>query len=292
MKLQIKATFYESQKAQIVARGEEIGSIYTFEMAHKYAALFPKLRGDYSVSSEMINLAGHAIKVAEYRNEAGKWINNYWLDDAIESAIAGGTLKEGASCDPVMQKIEKLLDAKDVARHAEQQKAKEDAARKERERPAREAQEAQEAEERRITNEARDTEEAERKAAKQAANETAKAEKLAWIEAHGSERLQKGIAAGYHCQKIYVGERGKTDLGSDYELDYDAEVERKDRSCPTLEALNEAERLTETGIAAKVVWLPNGTATEKDCYEYDCDMQQPCEAVEAILLRYYFYRTF
>lgn len=292
MKLQIKATFYESQKAQIVARGEEIGSIYTFEMAHKYTALFPRLQGDYHVTSEMIDLRGHAIKVAEYRNEAGKHISNYWLDDAISAAIADGSLKDGASCEPIMQKIEKLLDMKDAAKQAERQKAEEDAARKERERPAKEAKEAKEAEERRIAKEASAIEDAKRKTAQKAEIETAKAEKLAWIEAHGSERLQKGFAAGYHCQKIYTSERGIADLGSDYELDYDEDVERRDRSCPSLEALNEAERLTEIGITAKVVWLPNGTATEKDCYDYGCDMQQPCEAVEAILLGNYFYRTF
>ncbi len=288
MKLSIKATFSESQKAQIVARGDQIGSIYTFEMTAKYAAVFPKLDGDYHVSDEGINMAGHAIKVNEYRNEAGKWIGNFMLDYAFPIWIAKGTLKDGASCDPVMQKIEKLLDAKEAANQATQEKAEEDAARQERERPAREAQEARDAEEKRIARETRDAEEAERKAARQAEIETAKAEKLAWIEAQGSERLQKGIAAGYHCQKIYTTERGKIELGSDYILDYDGKIATKDRSCPSLEALNEAERLTGAGITARVKWLPNGTETADEDGYWDCE-PSGCEAVEAKLLGLRFY---
>lgn len=282
MKLQTQVALSESQKAQIVARGEELTDEYTFDMSRKYAAVFSRLHGyttSYSVSNDLIQInaidelyAGESFSEKEY------------ISDIFKSALASGTLKDTGSCDAIMQKILQILDMQKVAR--EEVKAK-----IERERPAREAKEAREAEEKRIAKEARDAKEAERESTENAEREAAKAGKLAWIEAHGSERLQKGIAAGYHCQKIYVGERGNTDLGSGYTLDYDSDIETKARSCPSLEALNEAERLTEAGIKAKVVWLPHGTElADEDDY---CDSEPSgCEAVEATILGNWFYKTF
>lgn len=284
MKLSIRVALTESQKAQIVARGEEITDKYIFEMSQKYAAVFPHLRGNYTVSDESIHIVD--LNRLIIYNQHGTW--DYSVEKDFLSVIADGTLQAGASCDRIMQKISDLVAAKDAEQEERTKKAEEAALKEERERPEREAREAREAEEKRI---AQDAEKAEREATQRAESEAARAEKLAWIEAHGSERLQKGIAAGYHCQKIYVTERGNADLGSGYELDYNAKIERKDRSCPTLEALNEAERLTETGIKAKVVWLPRGTETEDEDGYYDCEWTS-CEAVEAILLKNYFYKTF
>lgn len=288
MKLQTIAALSESQKAQIVARGEELIGHYTFEMSRKYADVFSHLQqGDFRVSDDCIDI-GNANKIGEYRDIEGHWVNYHYLYTDIAEGIADGTLRDGGCCDAIMQKIVDLLTARDEARQAEKRKAAVEAARKVREAPLREWREANQ----KKINEQKRIEDDERKAATKIAAEKVAAERLVWIEQHGSERLQKGVAQGYRCNKIYVAERGSAELGSGYVLDYAETIKTKDRSCPSLEALNEVERLEQAGIAAKVKWLPNGVYTEEDCYEHGCDMQQSCEAVEVILLGTYFYQEF
>jgi len=110
------------------------------------------------------------------------------------------------------------------------------------------------------------------------------ASQLAWINEHGSERLKMSYDKGYKCKKLYLLERLKHDVGN-YVLDYDAKIERKNRSCPSMEALLEVERIEKMeGITeAKVVWLPNGTAIE--------DYDDACEGIEAKFFGYWIYST-
>jgi len=293
MKLRIEATFSESQKAQIVARGDEIGSIYTFEMLRKYATVFSATSAHskaFRVSNDEIEvvLLGE-LRIQEYRDAEGRWIGTHHIKPDFCNAIADGTLQDAASCDPIMQKIAKLLDAKEAARQAAIEKAERNAEQAERERPERETREALEAEQKRIAKEARDAEKAEREAIEKAERDHAKAEKLDWIEAHGSEQLRKGTAAGYNCQKQYIIERVARDLGAEYLLDHSEAIKTKDRSCPSLEALEEVERAAEiAGYTAKVVWLPNGFRDE-DLEAY-MGYDEPCEAVEARFQGYYLYQ--
>lgn len=295
MKLSMNVALSEAQKAQIIARGEDIGKDYTFEMTRKYAAIFSRIRGysGYATSDDEIAISNiEELRVPQYSEIGGGWHDTFHIYSYFYAAIAAGTLQDGANCDPIMQAIEKQLDAHDAAKQAEREqderkKAERKAEKAEREKPENIEKAERIAEEKRIAKEVEDAKEAERKAAKQAEIKTAKAEKLAWIEVSGSERLRKGIAAGYHCQKIYVAERGNSELGDAYRLDYASDIATKDRSCPTLEALAEAERLTTEGIKAKVVWLPDGFSDEPDDYH---EGYEPCEAVEVILLGNYFYR--
>lgn len=107
---------------------------------------------------------------------------------------------------------------------------------------------------------------------------------LAWIKEHGSDRLKKSFEKNYKCKKLYLLERLKHDVGN-YVLDYDAKIERKDRSCPSMEALLEVERIEKIeGITeAKVVWLPYGTAIE--------DYNDASEGIEAKFFGYWIYST-
>lgn len=112
-----------------------------------------------------------------------------------------------------------------------------------------------------------------------------KAEKIEWASQYGSDRLKKGFEQGYTCNKLYLYERMKHDIGDNAILDYDGKIERKNRSCPSMEGLLEAERITKIkGITdVQIVWLPNGTEIE--------DYGEPCEAVEAKFHGYFVYIT-
>lgn len=287
MKLQTKVTLSESQKAQIVARGEVLQTVYTFEMTAKYAATFSRLHDSYYVAYAVENDHIEIRNLEKLLVQSG----GHHISNDFSDAVASGKLTDGSNCDILMQEIEKLLDDRDTATQAakaeEEAQAKKDATREESEQGKRAAEAAEHDRQLAESN----AKEMKKAAARKAKHEAEKAEKVVWIKAHGSERLQKGIAAGYHCQKIYVAERGKIDLGSEYILDYDENIATKDRSCPTLEALNEAERLTESGIEARVKWLPGGTGTVDEDGYYDSE-PSGCEAVEAILLGSYFYKEF
>lgn len=99
----------------------------------------------------------------------------------------------------------------------------------------------------------------------------------AWVTEHGSEHLRKAYAAGYNCQRMYATERAALEHPS-YFLDFDGNAEWKSRSCPSLDALNEAERVHGT-----VVWLtaaPVDAERAEEVAEEDYDyVFEPCEAV-------------
>ena len=126
-----------------------------------------------------------------------------------------------------------------------------------------------------------DAEARERSKASEAAREK---KRLDWIKEHGSERLQLGVEQGHKCIKLYTLERFKHEIAEAvgsadaYVLDYDGDVETKDRSCPSLEALQEVKKLKESGLIAEVVWLPKGLSGLLDEPDYeDCE---GCEAIE------------
>jgi len=130
-------------------------------------------------------------------------------------------------------------------------------------------------------------EEADLRAKKEAEEESAKQKELheirVWAAEHGSDRLKKGLDAGYSCKKLYFTERGQEDLGEDYVLDYDESIKTKDRSCPSLEALEEESRINALyPKSAKIVWCPNGLGED----EYE----DGCEAVEVMHLGQLYYK--
>lgn len=91
-------------------------------------------------------------------------------------------------------------------------------------------------------------------AAEKAVKEAREAERLAWIEAHGSDYLQRAVRLGYNCQRQYVTERAGLEF-PDFQVDFDDKAEWRSRSCPSEEALVEVETLIEAGHNAEVVWL-------------------------------------
>lgn len=288
MKLSIEVTFSESQKAQIVSRGEALRSRYTFEMSRKYAATISKLAGHsraYQVSDEGIEIIMlDELYVAEYLDVRAR-VYRHGIEQDFCNAITDGSLQDGASCDAIMQKIETLVAAKDAARETAIKRNEAARLQKEREKPARERAEKEEARKKAERDEANA---AQRIADEKAAAEQ-QAEKVSWIRQHGSERLRKGIEQGYSCQKIYITERGSYELGEEYILDFYAELVTNKRSCPTLAALDEVERLSKAGIQSEIKFMPYGFEFKEA--EYDCARDTfPCEAVEVILLENYFYK--
>lgn len=118
--------------------------------------------------------------------------------------------------------------------------------------------------------------EREREAAKKARIE---ADKAAWVEAHGSDQLRRACARGHDCQRLYVVERAAVEAPG-YVVDFQDSAQWKDRSCPSVKSLDEAEAAEALGLEStevKIVWLTHPAAwrtDEVDPYEFD-----PREAV-------------
>lgn len=145
-----------------------------------------------------------------------------------------------------------------------------------------------------------------KKSAEEAAKGAKKAEELlaqterdkairAWVDQKGSDTLKLGFQKGYACKKRFLTEWGTVELGPEYVLDYDSDVSRNDRSCPTEAALNEQVRIENLhlqDLSVSVVWLPSGLSSV--LHEPD-DSQ---EGVEVVITDpfdgygdIYFYRT-
>ena len=120
-----------------------------------------------------------------------------------------------------------------------------------------------------------------RDADRAAEKEKEEAERLAWIETHGSDYLQRAVKLGYNCQRQYVTERVTKEFPG-YALDFDNNANWKNRSCPSMAALEEVERLIEAGHDAKVVWLTEPTYEITDEEYYAEGPFEPCEAVAVI----------
>lgn len=80
------------------------------------------------------------------------------------------------------------------------------------------------------------------------------AAKSAWAAAHGSPRLQRALAAGYDCQRLYVQERAALEAPGFF-VDFDNEAEWKSRSCPSEAALDICDSAQIPGAQVEVVWL-------------------------------------
>lgn len=115
-------------------------------------------------------------------------------------------------------------------------------------------------------------------------DERVKSEALAvkadWISEHGSDHLKRAIEKGHDCQRKYVIERAAIEAPG-YVVDFENAADWKERTCPSLSALNEADKAEALGIGdAEIVWLTDEPRSSKrsaaDCYE---DEFQACEAV-------------
>jgi DNA segregation ATPase FtsK/SpoIIIE-like protein len=128
---------------------------------------------------------------------------------------------------------------------------------------------------------AQEKERAEHAAVIRAEKERLEKEKLDWIFKHGSEYLQRAVKLGYNCQRQYVTERAAKEFPG-YALDFDNNANWKNRSCPSMAALDEVERLIQQGYDAKVVWLTEPAYEITDEEYYAEGPFEPCEAVAVI----------
>lgn len=136
----------------------------------------------------------------------------------------------------------------------------------------------------RQAREARDTAERLRQAAEKAAADERDAQrKAAFVAEHGSDHLKRAIAAGHSCDRLYWIERAAYEYPGCV-LDYERAAEWRERTCPSIEALNVRDQLLAAHPAAtvNVVWLtdePRDRKARED--EYDAE---PFEQGEAVVI--------
>lgn len=123
------------------------------------------------------------------------------------------------------------------------------------------------------------------------AEEKFKAQSLAWAREHGSERLKKGMAKGYRCKQAFIREYCEQALGAGWRYDWNGNISTKDRSCPSLEALNLTEELEKDAWISdvRIVWLPKGYEELSEPEDIDPEAEG-FEAIEAKFLGYYIYK--
>ena len=98
------------------------------------------------------------------------------------------------------------------------------------------------------------------------------AEKLRWAAAHGSDRLKRGLARDHECTGIYIIERAALEAPG-YTVDVKQRAAWKNRPCPSLEALDTADKLEKSGLGtSEIVWLTE--SPDEDDYNFE-----ECEAV-------------
>lgn len=114
------------------------------------------------------------------------------------------------------------------------------------------------------------------RAAREAAEQVAK---LAWAKEHGSDHLRRGLEAGHSCDRLYWIERAAVEYPG-YTLDYERNAEHKDRTCPSIPALDARDEVlaAHPSVAATIVWLTDEPSDRKldDAYRYEF---AECEAV-------------
>lgn len=294
MRIEIpQKTLSDRQKASIVSRGEQLSrnNLY-FEMDARYAATLSKLSNIYGEHFK-VNVDPISIYFDDYirqesvngYDEDGKWkemMPSRSLANLLADKYANGEIQLGGDVNSIMQEFADIYQRIDeIHANTERIDAKK-RLKEEEERPAKEARERAEKEE----TDKKDAEEkakAEADKAKQAAEaEIRQKEMFAWAQDHGSSRLRKGLEHGHACKKLYETELGEHLIQDNgYEYDREDQVEVKGRSCPSLVALEEVERIEKIeGLSASVVWLPEGlTALHKDP-EKKNKPESGCEAVK------------
>jgi len=296
MKIRTTVNLTEAHKARIVSRNEPFPQrICTFEISPEKAEIISRLKGVYKLES---TLDGVIINATEdkYSNDSLQVEETYgytpdWkvaqekikLMDILAEAYAAGTVSEGGNIDFALDIMAVAAARREIILENNLRIEADRARNEEAERPAKEARAKADAEAKTERERIEAEEKARIDAENRAKNKAIEADKKAWIEQNGSERLKKGYAMGYNCQKIYEIERAQSVLGIDYIRAPDAE--EKDRSCPSLEALQEVERLKSVITKeAVVVWLRHGLSDE----------EEGCEAVKAdpgTFSKHYFYKV-
>lgn len=317
MKIRTNIDLSDVSKASMIARRIPIPkSFMTFEMSPEKAHIFAN---KYAIKKKLI-VSEEEIYVEEFRIDSPmtkyvqggldsrdgmitSWTKNIGKSISLENILIPdiiiGTLIEGMNIDAYIEKVEANIvtnrtllevvtkEIQDFDAHAPQRAMAKQIYDSEQEK-LRVEKETKEAEERTIQEAV--------KAKEKEAIEEAKKKRIAWAQDHGSDRLLKGLLHGHTCKKLYETELGESLIAnSDYEYDQENKVEEKGRSCPSLAALEEVERIEKTeGLSASAVWLPEGlTELHKDPEEYN-EPESGCEAVKIDVkgTAGYWYKTF
>jgi hypothetical protein len=270
MKIKTIVNLSEAQKARIVSRKEQLPQrICTFELSPEKAEIISRLKGTYTVTgadADVLITATYSSENIQIDETYGYNQNQDWkvvqerimLKDVLAEAYATGTIAEGANIDFALDLMQEAYSHRETIEKNNDAVRAERERKEEQERPAKEAREKAEKEAKAERDRIESQEAEKKKAEEKIRNDAIEAEKAAWIQQNGSERLKKGYEMGYNCQKLYATERAQSILGDGYQRKHE-DADERDRSCPTLEALEEVERLK--GIITKeaeIVWLPHG----------------------------------
>ena len=123
-----------------------------------------------------------------------------------------------------------------------------------------------------------ETEKLQKEAEEKLARAKADMEKAKWIAEHGSEHLRACVGRGHNCQRLYVVERTKMELGKygRYVIDFELNAEWNVRSCPSTLALAAALAIeSELKLDAPIVWLTAEPLMDRD----DGDYFEECEGI-------------
>jgi len=119
---------------------------------------------------------------------------------------------------------------------------------------------------------------AEEKRLRKEKEEKREIEKANWIEQFGSDHLQRAFKLGHNSQRKYVIERCNMEL-PEFSVDFNDKITWQDRSFPSLEAIEQVEKLIKQGYKAEIVWLTHP--------DIDLELDEEWEKCEAILIRNY-----
>jgi hypothetical protein len=130
------------------------------------------------------------------------------------------------------------------------------------------------------TTTARDAAEQRSRAIKDLEDAQRDRERQEWIAAHGSAHLQRCIAAGYDCKRLYVLERAALEAPG-FTVDFGDKAAWKPRACPTTEGLDAEDAARALGLGEpQTVWLTTPAQDRVgDPEGYDYEEFAACEAV-------------
>lgn len=317
MKIRTNIDLGDASKASMIANRISIPKPFmTFEMspekahifANKYTSKHKLIVSEEEIYVEEFRIDSPMTKYVQGGIDSRDGMITSWTKKVGESIglanilvpdIVAGTLIDGMNIDAYIEKIEERIitnqtlleevtkEIQDFDTHAPQRASAKQIYDIEQEK-LRVEKETREIEERTVQEAI--------KAKEKEATEEARKKQIAWAQEHGSDRLRKGLEHGHACKKLYETELGENLIAdSEYEYDRENKVEEKGRSCPSLMALEEVERIEKIeGLSASVVWLPEGlTEIHKDPEEYN-EPESGCEAVMIDVkgTAGYWYKTF
>lgn len=99
------------------------------------------------------------------------------------------------------------------------------------------------------------------------------AARLGWARQFGSDHLRRSLEAGHTCSRLYWIERAKIEYPL-YTLDFNRTAVWKERSCPTLRALDARDAILaeHPDVTATIVWLTSApTDNVSDAENDECD---------------------